>query len=123
MQTRDHLFWIEVVQFLIYTPLAIFALHNFVRYIIKQKRYREQAMLAYYILLLSSTFLRLIESVLLCFDFYCNLKVVDIAQAATICKLGLGITHTSILAQLNFKLLQLEHDIYMPASKTQESSI
>lgn len=42
------------------------------------------------------------------FYFYCNLIVVNVAQGATIAKLGLGICHTQILVQLNFNLRKLE---------------
>jgi hypothetical protein len=55
--------------------------------------------------------MRTIEFFLLVFYFYCNIIVLNVAQTATIAKLGLGIIHTHILATLYYDLRKLELDI------------
>jgi len=68
-------------------------------------------MLFFYLLTILSILLRLAEFTMLTFYFYCNIMVVNVAQAATIAKLGLGICHTNILAELYFNLRALEVEV------------
>ena len=55
--------------------------------------------------------MRTIEFFLLIFYFYCDIFVLNVAQTATIAKLGLGIIHTHILATLYYDLRKLDIQI------------
>lgn len=62
----------------------------------------------FYIMTLVSLTARAVEFILLIFYFYCNLIVIDVAQFATITKLGLGICHTHIITTLCYDLKKLK---------------
>jgi len=102
---------LEVAGFLAYLPVVVYALHNFWKYVIKQKRYKQKPILYFYILMLLSLLMRSIEFFLLIFYFYCDVLVLNVAQTATIAKLGLGIIHTHILATLYYDLKKLDIQI------------
>ena len=98
---------LEVFGLVLYLPILFFALYNFKQYIIGQKRYKQTPILVFYIMTIVSLTARAAEFVLLIFYFYCNLIVIDVAQFATITKLGLGICHTHIIATLYYDLKKL----------------
>ena len=105
---RAHNYLLEVFGLILYLPILCFAIYNFRRYIIGQKRYVQKPILFFYILTLMSLTARAAEFILLIFYFYCNLIVIDVAQFATITKLGLGICHTHIVITLYYDLRKLD---------------
>ena len=108
---RKHNWLLEFAGFLAYLPVIFYAFRNFFLYVYKQKRYKQRPILYFYILMIISLVMRTIEFFLLVFYFYCNIIVLNVAQTATIAKLGLGIIHTHILATLYYDLRKLELDI------------
>ena len=88
-------FWtLELAGILLYFPLLVFTIHNIINYVIRQERYKQKTILIFYILTVASITLRLCEFGMLTVFYYCNIIVINVAQAATISKLGLGICHT-----------------------------
>ena len=79
---------------LLYFPLLVHAIYNIIFYVIRQERYKQKTILVFYVLTVASISCRLAEFGMLTVYFYCNIKVINVAQAATISKLGLGICHT-----------------------------
>ena len=104
INSRSHFWTIELVGIALYFPLLVIALHNLVMYVILQERYKQKSILIFYILTITSITLRICEFGMLTVFFYCYIKVINVAQAATISKLGLGICHTQILTQVIFEL-------------------
>lgn len=105
---REYNWLLELFGLILYLPVFMFAVYNFKRYIIGQQRYKQKPILFFYLLTLVSLTARMAEFFLLVFYYYCNLRVIDIAQFATITKLGLGICHTHILVTLYFDLRKLD---------------
>lgn len=105
---RGHNYLLEVFGLILYLPILVFAVYNFKVYIINQKRFKQTPILMFYIMTLVSLTARTVEFILLIFYFYCNLIVIDVAQFATITKLGLGICHTHIITTLCYDLKKLK---------------
>lgn len=105
---RGHNYLLEVFGLIVYLPILAFAIYNFKRYIIDQGRYKQRPILIFYIMTLISLTARAAEFILLIFYFYCNIIVIDVAQFATITKLGLGICHTHIITTLHYDLKKFQ---------------
>lgn len=86
------------------TPLLGFAIYNFVKYILRTKRYKILPLLCFYVLTIGSLVARSVQFGLQIKYYYCYMLVINIAQTATILRLGAGICHAQILAKLYFDL-------------------
>jgi hypothetical protein len=85
-------------------PLLLFAVHNFVRYILMTKRYKIMPLFFFYSLTILSLLARSIQFCLQFNHFYCYRDVINVAQTATISRLGAGICHALILSKLYFDI-------------------
>lgn len=91
-------------------PLLVFASYNFVKYILMTNRYKIPPLFLFYVLTIGSLLSRSIQFCYQIKYFYCYVSVINVAQAATIERLGAGICHAQILAKLYFDLDGLLHN-------------
>lgn len=70
---------LEFAGLIAYLPVIFFALRNFWKYVIKQKRYKQRPILYFYLLMIISLLARVVEFFLLVYYFYCDVLVLNVA--------------------------------------------